>query len=1565
MNEDVQLKKQKLNLLAGSIGGIIKRHIEDERIQKERGEAIVLEEKQKREEILKAIRKTEAEIETLKDKEKRTIGNNVTELNRLKPENLVRFDIELNNAKIEYDSLEAIIGLERAINYLKIDYNNYDEETKLKEQETVQTEVINALAASEQQYNSKIAEINTRRAAQVEVNRIKTGLAEIRKKFTSNKTVIAVTKLLANLYNQIRPYGDDPNFDEIRDRLLSIKRGLTQYNEYKEQIFNVPENTGPVEFKEIEEKYRNIFNFPNVWLHQLTTEIQRNINNLLYRYAAGFRLLRNELEKSENVFKKDDTIDEHNKIGILLKTLETLIASLSNVPEQIRIEHESIKSQYEDINIPSLEGIHETLFLLGEGKQNVSIIGTEYKNLLAQINTNLKLLKIKIEALEKEVNSELAKLTIIKQINSLIDAEKQKIDELNKELDIAKIDKIAKIVELKRQLGSSSDYNSLITERTDLIAELNGLSMRLDNVDRADAEEGSEFHDSQLEEEEEEEGSEFQSVGPEQNKEASLATLMTINTDISVFQRKVDAFIAKIESESKILETRLKTVQNNEGKLNETVDKLAKISPPDEYIASVKPSKPEIELGILLTDYIKKLLPPPPPLPPLPPGEAEGSLPPLPPGEAGNPSPSPLPPPTYEKLNKADNTVATLIEIGKKLLELKDEGKSAKKKYELITYLKKLVEEENPSSSTGGEGVGAGGGAGGEDQGEDQGAGGEDQGADQGAGGGAGGGEAGGGEGFSQIFINGLEKIIEDMLEEESTLVEIAVRALAANKKATSEELVEIAVKSLYPNIRKTVLELGLEVIQKDKEKEQNLAELALDIIKKDKEKEQNLIDLSLEIIKKDKEKEQNLVELGLEIIQEEKEKDQKLVDMGLEIIQKEKEKEWNMLDMGLEIIKKEKEKEQNMLGLGLEIIQKEKEKEKTLVELALETIKQMIKLKKAAEPAQELIIQKMAERALKTSKSVLSNLQTIFKNKVKRLLQKPIPPPEFELNNQLLKTTILASKLAPIRNDIGDLRSIVVASKLLNEVPVNEVPYADENIDRLKSMILVSKPKMDEQLKAVLLASKLGETRISNDVLKKILLFIALQKSEGPKSFYIERLELIKNLNILLRIINQYNIIDGKQELSNKETLALIKDILDSLPAEYTSGLEVRKEEKKTVTFAEEKVESKKEETTSLAVTPPVEEISKIAIERPKAKQERPEITTSDAKKKGKPKKPDEVQVEEVKGDKLQGEAEGEEKGDKAEGEVKGDKAEGEVKGDKAEGEVKGDKAEGEVKGDKAEGEEKGDKAEGEVKGDKAEGEEKGDKLQGESEGEVKAPVVAEGEVKAPAVAEGEEKGDKLQGESEGEVKAPAVAEGEVKAPVVAEGEVKAPVVAEGEVKAPAVAEGEVKVPVLDEGEAPVVAEEKPEIKGGGKEQDNKSFIKRFYANIITILQPISVSKLDIQLKLKRYIHDFITYCMNNNMAGSYKSIETEEKLSYIETELRVIPKKGTEPEEQCGLSDENISKNIQIARNENNEAETEPVYTSECNESPSPNEKLIGKVGNKCLYYDIHTNKVRESVL
>ena len=99
--------------------------------------------------------------------------------------------------------------------------------------------------------------------------------------------------------------------------------------------------------------------------------------------------------------------------------------------------------------------------------------------------------------------------------------------------------------------------------------------------------------------------------------------------------------------------------------------------------------------------------------------------------------------------------------------------------------------------------------------------------------------------------------------------------------------------------------------------------------------------------------------------------------------------------------------------------------------------------------------------------------------------------------------------------------------------------------------------------------------------------------------------------------------------------------------------------------------------------------------------------------------------------------------------------------------------------------------------------------------------------------------------------------------------------------------------------------------------------------------------------------------------MTGSYKSIETEEKLSYIETELRVIQKKGTEPEEQCGISDENISKNIQIARDETNEAETEPVYTSECNESPLANEKLIGKVGNKCLYYDIHTNKVRESVL
>jgi hypothetical protein len=684
------------------------------------------------------------------------------------------------------------------------------------------------------------------------------------------------------------------------------------------------------------------------------------------------------------------------------------------------------------------------------------------------------------------------------------------------------------------------------------------------------------------------------------------------------------------------------------------------------------------------------------------------------------------------------------------------------------------------------------------------------------------------------------------------------------------------------------LVELALDIIKKDKEKEQNLVELALDIIQKEKEKDQNLVELGLEIIQKEKEKDQKLVELGLEIIQKEKEKERNMLDMGLEIIQKEKEKEQNMLGLGLEIIQKEKEKEQNMLGLGLEILQKDKEKEKTLVELALETIKQMIQLKKAAEPAQELIIQKMAERALKTSKSVLSNLQTIFKNKVKRLLQIPIPPPEFELNNQLLKTTILASKLAPSRNDIGDLRSMVIASKLLNKVAVNEVPYADENIDKFKSTILASKPKMDEQLKAVLLTSKLGETRISNDVLKNLLLFVGLQKSEGPKELYIERLELIKNLNILLRIINQYNIIDGKQELSNKETVALIKDILDSLPAEYTTGLEVRKEEKKAVTFAEEKVESKKEEITSVSVTPPSEVISKIAIEHPPAKLEIPEITTSDAKKKGKTKKPDEV-LEEEKPVVAETKAE--------------------------------------------------------VK-----------------DTEVPEPVVAEtkAEVKDTEVPE------PVVAETKAEVK-----DTEVPEPVVAETKAE---VKDTEVPEPVVAETKAEVkeevhPLIEE-KPEVVAETKQE--GGAKDsllitlrQDNKSFIKRFYANIITILQPISESKLDIQLKLRRYIHDFTTYCMNNNMTGSYKSIETEEKLSYIETELRVIQKKGTEPEEQCGISDENISKNIQIARDETNEAETEPVYTSECNESPLANEKLIGKVGNKCLYYDIHTNKVRESVL
>ena len=137
---------------------------------------------------------------------------------------------------------------------------------------------------------------------------------------------------------------------------------------------------------------------------------------------------------------------------------------------------------------------------------------------------------------------------------------------------------------------------------------------------------------------------------------------------------------------------------------------------------------------------------------------------------------------------------------------------------------------------------------------------------------------------------------------------------------------------------------------------------------------------------------------------------------------------------------------------------------------------------------------------------------------------------------------------------------------------------------------------------------------------------------------------------------------------------------------------------------------------------------------------------------------------------------------------------------------------------------------------------------------------------------------------------------------------------------------------------------------------------MKRVYSNIIKNLQPISVSKSTISLKIKSYINNFITYCINNNMALTFDTVIMEEKLLYIQRELELIPKTKQPPSgETCELSDEKIGKNIELMRNEPEEKESELIQSNNITCNPgSENQKLIGKVGNDCLYYDIVTNKV-----
>ena len=74
-----------------------------------------------------------------------------------------------------------------------------------------------------------------------------------------------------------------------------------------------------------------------------------------------------------------------------------------------------------------------------------------------------------------------------------------------------------------------------------------------------------------------------------------------------------------------------------------------------------------------------------------------------------------------------------------------------------------------------------------------------------------------------------------------------------------------------------------------------------------------------------------------------------------------------------------------------------------------------------------------------------------------------------------------------------------------------------------------------------------------------------------------------------------------------------------------------------------------------------------------------------------------------------------------------------------------------------------------------------------------------------------------------------------------------------------------------------------------------------------------------------------------------------------FIKRELNLIPKKGELKQFECD------PKYIDIIHDEEGEKQTQLVEaTGNCN-LPSENEKLIGKVGDECLYYNIVNNTIR----
>jgi len=754
------------------------------------------------------------------------------------------------------------------------------------------------------------------------------------------------------------------------------------------------------------------------------------------------------------------------------------------------------------------------------------------------------------------------------------------------------------------------------------------------------------------------------------------------------------------------------------------------------------------------------------------------------------------------------------------------------------------------------------------------------------------------------LAVNLLQKKAGD-----PEILKIAVNLInELPKKAIHEDILEIALNSLYPVVKTNIVELGLDIINIDKEKEGAVLELGLDIINTDKEKEEAVLELGLDIINTDKEKEGAVLELGLDIIKEEKLKDEAVLEMGLDIIKEGKQKEISLIDLGLDVIK------------------------------------EILYQRKLIQPAQELVVQKMPVPIFKQGKRILANLQSIFKNKVTRIITNIRK--KINENNSIVKNLVLANKLAPeisYDSNVDMVKNLVVASKLSSEMTID---------GKLKSILLASKfGRKNENLKTLVLLNKLYEYGyVTDDVLKTLKIFITLQKSEELKLIYSERIALIEVLKIVINIIAIYNAIKGKQELSDNDVIILIKEIAASIPK---SNEDINKLNIDNLKTNDDDPEVKEEKPVSLSIESDEKPALKVGIDKKEPPKPMPEISEKNPNKKEgdisqlssgnniKPKRFPKIPkssgtpvaaADPAAGAKPSvGEAK---KGEEAKtGESK--PSEGEAK--KGE-EAKTDESKpSEVEAKKGEEAKTDESKPSEVEGNKGEakkGEEAktGEAKTGDSEankGEAKTAVNPVDEAKSAA-----KPPDK-----------PADAKSTSKPP-------DKPADAKSTSKPsdkPADANSASK-PSDKPGSKPVANQSG----GSNNEINNEVFIKKTLSTIVKTLQPISEIST-ISLTLKSYINGFITYCINNNITNDYDNIKIEEKLLFIKRELNLIPKKGELKQFECD------PKYIDIIHDEEGEKQTQLVEaTGNCN-LPSENEKLIGKVGDECLYYNIVNNTIR----